>query len=164
MKIRKATKEDFEDYYELQKEFSELEKRLGKRGDKISTHILKGESKKGKPRRGDKNEFIKRVKRKDAIFFAVEENGKMIAYLFGVISNLHPLKIKCGHIGDLIISKKYRGKGIATKLEKEFIKWLKKKRIKWGELNVSWYNFEARKTYEKLGYKNADLKMIKELK
>jgi GNAT superfamily N-acetyltransferase len=74
------------------------------------------------------------------------------------------LDIKCGHIRDMIISKEYRRKGIATKFEKEFLKWIKKKGIKWATLNVAWHNDRARKAYEKWGFTNEDTWMIKRLK
>jgi len=61
--------------------------------------------------------------------------------------------LKRGYLDDGIISKKYRGKGIGTALQKEFMKWFKKKKAKIAVLDVSWVNHGPRKLYEKWGFR-----------
>jgi len=104
------------------------------------------------------------AKTKNSLFIVAEENNKMVGYLYGYVEPLAPFKIKSGYLDDMIVSKRFRGKGVGTKLHNEFIKWLREKKIKWAVLHVDWVNKMARKTYEKWEYKNKQLKMVKRLR
>jgi ribosomal protein S18 acetylase RimI-like enzyme len=157
MKIRKVTAKDFEEFFNLEKEFHELEKKLGKKDELIRLY-------KSPTKNKQKKRFNKWLRRKNSLFIVAEEKNKMIGYLYGYLEPIFSSKTKTGYIEDLIISKKFRKKGIATKLHNKFIKWLNKKRIKWITLDVSWVNKTARKTYEKWRYKNKKVKMVKKLK
>jgi len=60
------------------------------------------------------------------------------------------------------ITKKYRGKGLAKKITRERLRWLKKNKIKKVEMGVYIKNIPSIKLHEKLGFKKVSYKMIKE--
>jgi ribosomal protein S18 acetylase RimI-like enzyme len=157
--IRKARKEDFEQFFKLKSQFYELEKELMRKGDKLAKFFN------AKPNKDeDKKLFKKWIKKKSSILLVAEEKGELIGYLFGEIKNVGMLKVKSGHIYDIMISKKSRNKGIGRKLEKEFLTWAKKKKVKFADLDVDWLNDKARRAYENWGYDYQNVRMLKKVK
>ena len=66
---------------------------------------------------------------------------------------------KCLWISDLIIDESYRGKGIGTMLMEKVKETAKENSVDRIQLNVSSYNTDAVKLYEKLGFTPELLKM-----
>jgi len=159
IRIRKADSKDFDAYFALQKEFRELEKKLSKK-EKIIGFYLKFKSSKAE----EIKRFNKMLKKKDSIFLVAEENSRVIGYLQGYLEPFKPFKFKRGYLHDIIVSKKYRKQGIATKLHNAFLKWLKKKNIKFISLVVDWVNKDAIKAYERWSYRNQSIRMVKEIR
>ncbi len=75
--------------------------------------------------------------------------SKIIGYLAGIIEE--DMYERFGHIGEIFVSKKFRNKGISTKLKDRFIEYLKSKNIHLCRINVNLDN-PAQETYKKWGF------------
>ncbi|MBU2406398.1 MAG: GNAT family N-acetyltransferase, partial [Nanoarchaeota archaeon] len=75
----------------------------------------------------------KDIKQKNSRFLVMEDNEKIVGYIFGEIrDSTHPLfkRPKSGELSDMAVLKTYQGKGIAGKLWKELLDWFTKKKCK----------------------------------
>ncbi len=138
IKIREATKNDLEQYANLQKnnykEYSTIIRKKIPFNEKTV-----------------KKEFIDAVKKKNRLIIILEVNGKVLSYLISSITeNFYGKK---DYIDDVFVVKNERGKGYATKLIYEFMKMLKKQKGGTVRLGVDPKNKSAIKLYNKLGFK-----------
>lgn len=157
MLIRKAKKEDFEEYYKLQVEFiKEIDKYyhkdLNMKLDKIKY----------------KKNFIKNIKKATWLILAVEEKNKLVGFFEGTIFDLNKngeiyKEKRIGYVNSVFLKKQFRKKGLFSILQKEFESYLKNKKIKHCFLHVSSKNTLAYKSYLKKGFKIQDYKMHKVL-
>lgn len=108
-------------------------------------------------------EIIKDFKKdlKDKIILVAEYNNKIRGYLVGSIQNQYSKKV--GHIHILFVLTKFRKKCIAKSLINEFIKFLKKNKIKRVKLNVNVENKNAIKVYKKINFKITRHELNKEI-
>ena len=148
MKIRKATKKDLKEYIKIKegslKEYSKLA------GHKITLSKNK-----------IKNELFESVKNpKRLILFS--EGKEISGYIVGSFIKSDYSSMGC--IDDLFVLRKFRKKGIALKLIKEFMKLSKKDKIKIIRLGVKINNKPAIKLYKKLGFEIKHYEMDKKLK
>jgi len=146
IKIRKAKKKDFENFFKLQKEFFQQYRA-------VSRYPIKALSKKD-----CKKEFSSRFG-KNRFFYVAECNKELIGYLFGIIEE--SVYGRWGIIEDLFITKKFQGKGIATLLKDKFITILKNKQIKYCKIDVNPENKKAIKVYHKWGFRVDKYRMTK---
>ena len=97
-----------------------------------------------------------------AIFIAEEDNkvtGIILCKFFKPLRIVkHNIK---GHISNLYILKEYRKKGVAKKLVKEAIEWLKKQNVPHISLEIHTENLPAQSLYHNFGFKNYTIKMTK---
>ena len=149
MKIRKATKKDFEKYFPLKVEESkEYSKIIGKKIKIPSKARLK-------------KEFLGFVSKKNSYVYFVEEKKEILAYMnFSIYKNIWS---QCGYIEDIFVLKEHRGKGLARGLIGELIKILRNKKIKQVILSVNVKNSPAIKLYKKLGFEITKYDMRKKL-
>jgi len=138
MNIRKATKEDFENYYKLKKE-----------EEKDYSQIIQ-EKIPSLSKKEYKKDFDEIFSSRKNILLVMEENKRLIGFLYGTKQG-NKKNIK-GYIEVLFVSKDGRRKGVASSLIKEFIKILKQRNIKKIQLSVNTKNIGAIKLYEKLGF------------
>ena len=159
MIIRKAIKEDFEQYWKLQNEYlKELDQEKYYHKD-ISVKLDKIKYKK---------HFNKIIKKRAFFVLVIEEQNNLLGLFEGVIFDLNKdgdiyKKRRIGYVDNVFIKKNFRKKGLFAKLQKEFENYLKIKQIKHCFLNVSIKNIPAYKSYLKKGFKIQDYKMHKEL-
>jgi len=147
MKIRRANKKDFEEYYHLKNEdFKEYSKLIGA---KITS--TKKESKK---------EFDRILSSKEDFLFFAEEN-EIIGFLHGTIKRNTQGK---ANIEYLYVKRNYRKKGIAKELIKTFTNFAIEKKAKRIFLKVSINNLKAINLYKKLNFKMIDYFMVRYLK
>ncbi len=109
--------------------------------------------------------LLKDFKTKNSIFLVAEDKGEIIGYIFGEIrDDSHPLYNypKGGELNDIAVRKKHQGKGVASQLWKELLKWYKSKNCEIVTLNVN-ANNSAKKMYEKWGFDPFYFRMIKKL-
>ncbi len=156
METRQLKKEDFEQFYKMEKDFARDNKKLVKQ--KIFQYdIVKSACKK---------DFLKKVVAKNGYFFAVEDDKTLFGYIYGSIINLpkgYGAK-EIGYINKLYTNKKYRGKGLSSKLVADFLKYLKREKVMHCMIDVSLDNIHAFEIYKHFGFKPFEYKMYKELK
>jgi len=149
IKIRKARKEDLKEYLRLRKEWEKeysiiINQKLKSTDEQI------------------KKEFKKIINDKKRYLLIISEGKKMLGYLTAsFFSNNYG---KFAYIDDIFIIKKYRRRGLATELTKNFLNILRKKRIKSVRLGVNINNKKALKLYKKLGFKLTHYEMDKKIK
>lgn len=96
------------------------------------------------------------------------ENEKIIGVIIGVINNekekTYDFSVpKRGRITELVVSKKYRQTGVGEHLLNEMENYFKKIGCKAVLINVFAYNENAQKLYNKSGYSNRTIEMLKNL-
>ncbi|HLC76773.1 MAG TPA: GNAT family N-acetyltransferase [archaeon] len=96
---------------------------------------------------------------KDAtnLILVAENEGIVIGYVWGYIEKVAKLKI--GKIQDLIVTKKYRRKGVAAALIQELLIFFRNKKCIISETLVNVKNETALKAFEKLGFEKKEYKM-----
>ena len=137
MTIRKIFQRDEKQIMALLHEYDKYEHKLDKR--------VKMDSKKEL-----KDFFDKIIKNKFAIGFVAEDDAKIVGLISGIESK--NIDGKIGKIHHLIISKKYRQKGLGKKLLKELEKHFKKKGCNTIQSFVFIKNKKVLKFYDKLKY------------
>tara|TARA_Y100000310_G_C20099079_1_gene541850 strand:+ start:60 stop:506 length:447 start_codon:yes stop_codon:yes gene_type:complete len=148
MEIRKAIRKDLNEFIKLRSEYIES--------------INKQNRTKEKPdKKKIRKEFENFLKNNKIILFVILDN-QIMGYIAGNIFE-NPWR-KGGYIDDLYVYKKFRKKGMASKLIKEFLNQLKKRKINTCQLGVSKINKKAIKLYEKIGFKIVHYEMGIKLK
>lgn len=149
MKIRKATKKDFEDYLRLKIEDVTAYSKIIKRKLKIPSKEFV------------KKEFNESIENKNSIILFVEER-EVFGYLAG--NFLKNSWNNFGYIGDIFIVSNLRKKGLGTKLMREFERICKKKNLEEIRLDVSIKNKEAISLYKKEKFEIIKYNLRKRLK
>lgn len=141
MKIKAATKKDFNTVIELDEELCLYER-------KFDPFI-----KTGKVERKSVRESLNL--RNTKAFIATERKDTL-GFIMGYIERKPFYAVNRGYICDIYIEKKYRHKGIGEALMEHMLNWFKKRRINDIELNVYSKNIKALKIYKHLGFKEFD--------
>jgi len=106
----------------------------------------------------------KRYLRKDGTFFIIaEEEDQIVGYLEIIIKKNPPLfKVKkYGYFDSIVIDEKYRRKGLGSRLVKEGVRLLKKKKIPFVKTNVYLSNQSAIDFWKNEGFKEVNTFMMK---
>jgi RimJ/RimL family protein N-acetyltransferase len=159
--IRKGKATDFEDYYKLK---LELDKGLEKNYPKINKQF---ESKTKNQKQILEKGFKKSIRSPSSFILLGFINKKLVGYIEGSTQenkdSIHKHS-KWGMIEDMVVTKKYQGKGFSTLFKKEFTKWLKSQNIKFVTLFCDPRNKKAMKVYKKWGFSTHREWMIAKLK
>lgn len=149
--IRKAKKEDFEDYFKLWKGLKDSDykraSRLIKEWDKLNPNTI---------RKYCKKSYLKIISERNRQIYFAEEEKQTVAFIevaYNGFKETARINKKRGWICELFVDKKHRRKGIATKLKDEGFQWLKKNGLKYIFIDYDPFNKEAEKTYIKWGFK-----------
>ena len=113
MIIRKANKKDIDSILKLWLESIKFHKKFDKNMYSIDGNILKDQ----------KDSIYKAINDKKRRIFVVESNGQAVAYVWGLIKKQKKRKI--GVIADIIVTKKYRNKGVGKSLIKKILRFFK---------------------------------------
>lgn len=154
--IRKANIKDLKEILRLNLElFNKEHREFGKNINLKWTHSKAG-----------RKHFKEKITEKDGFVEVVETNGKVIGYLCGGISKKLSFgkKAKYAELQSIFLEKKFRGKGLGSKLIKNFINWCKKKKVNYISLTVSVKNIITLTLYRKLGFKDEALILEKKLR
>jgi len=136
MKIRKATKKDLRNYIIIKKEGLKEYSKIAKKRIILNNNQIK-------------KELFEAISNPKRIILFVE-NEMLEGYIIGsIIVSEHK---NYGYIDDIFIFSDYRKKGLATLLVREFIKILKKRKIRNIGLGVNIRNKKAIELYKKLGF------------
>ena len=138
MKIRKAAIKDIKQIAELLHEYDVHEHKLDR---KIKIEKIK-----------DIISFNKKlIMHPKVVFFVAEEDGKLVGTISGEYRDSAVDRVGIFH--NIIVTEKFRRKGIGKKLLKQIEKYFKKKRCKKMHSLVRPKNKRALKFYTKLGFK-----------
>lgn len=98
--------------------------------------------------------YSKVIRSRKSVMFVAEENGVIVGLLFGSIASRPPVfKIqKHAFIGDILVTKKFRCKGIGKMLVYEFESWGKERGAKFMTLAVYPENKTGLAFWEKMGF------------
>ena len=98
--------------------------------------------------------FNNKINQADNIILIVEENNKIIGYIYSNIDSDNKIKKELeASINSIYIIDKYRNKKIGTKLVNEMINLLKEKNVKYVYIENLKDNGCAKYLYGKLGFK-----------
>jgi ribosomal protein S18 acetylase RimI-like enzyme len=113
-----------------------------------------------------KKYFKERITKKNGFAEIVENDGKIIGYFCGGISErlFYRKKAKYARLDNMLIDKKFRGKNLGTKLVKNFMEWCKKNKVDYISVDVSSGNEKSVNFYKKLGFKDYDLTLEMKIK
>lgn len=84
---------------------------------------------------------------KNRLIYICKYNNIIVGYIYVYKENTLAV------IDALYVEKKFRNKGLATKLLKYALAWIKDKKCQFVEVSVIVANTEAKKLYEKIGFK-----------
>ena len=116
-------------------------------------------------------ELNKKIKKNNGIIYIIEEKKRVMGFVAATI--FKPNKIQkieqknkqlYGYIEELYLHENIRGKGIGTLLIKKAEEYLKNKNCTCITLNVFAPNKKARGFYEKHGYIERSIEVMKEIK
>ena len=152
MNIRKATKRDLNRLNELQLALANYEYVFCKT-------LKKPESVKKKY----KENYRKKMRSKNSVFFVAEDKKRIIGYILGEIETPeHPhIYNKRGYVVDAFILREYRRKGVGEQLFKKLMKWFKSKKVKWIKVAVYANNFNSYKFWQSMGFRDYVIWMTK---
>lgn len=112
---------------------------------------------------------LKDVAEKEGVFFVALDQEKVVGFTVGTIRRPTPEDLLGaepavnGRVTELYVDKNYRGKGLATKLMEQIEQTLKEKGCDYIWVEVFAPNQPPRNLYQKLGYKERDIDMIKKV-
>lgn len=109
-----------------------------------------------------KKYFRKRITKKDGFSEVIEYKNKIIGYLCGGRRKKLPYwkKAQYAEIESFFLEKKFRNKGLGSKLLRNFINWCKEKRIDYTFISASAQNLPAISLYKKLGFHCRNCELI----
>jgi len=149
MKIRLANKKDLNNYILIKNESLKEYSKITQQSIKLTNLQIKKELTEG-------------VSNPKRFLIVIGKDKRIIGYLIGsILISEHQ---NYGYIDDIFILKEFRKKGLGVKLINDFIKKIKKKKVKRIRLGVNIKNKNAIKVYKKLGFKIRHYEMDKELK
>ena len=108
------------------------------------------------------------VEKYEGKIFLAKDQDKIVGLIVGIInnefvSNYDFTAPKRGRVTELIISKKYRTNGVGEQLLNQMEKYFKEVQCKGILINVFAYNENANKFYDKKGYFNRNIEMMKKI-
>lgn len=109
------------------------------------------------------------IVKKDGVFFVAEESNVPIGFISGVLvkpeeqdtQSVYPTLM--GRVTELYLVPEWRGKGYGQKLMDEVQKYFSEKKAKYMWVQVFVPNEQAYKLYQKLGFIDRDIDMIKKI-
>ena len=148
MKIRKARKEDFDQYYLLRKDALEGHRKLTHERLRVSSKQIR-------------KEFEGIFLDKRRVLFVIEDYDKLQGFIMGTL--LKNAYQRSAYLDDIFVAKDSQGKGFGKKLMNEFETWSKLKKVTKIRLGVSINNQNAINLYKKTGYSIKYYEMDKDL-
>jgi ribosomal protein S18 acetylase RimI-like enzyme len=110
---------------------------------------------------------LKDLKNKDGVFLVAEVDEKIVGTGVAVIETLSPedlmevLPHKPGRVSELFVSSQYRRQGIGTTLMQHLETYLKQKGCNTIHIEVFAPNHLSHKLYERLGFSDRNIDLIK---
>ena len=152
--VRKANIKDLKDILRLNLELFKKEYRESDKSLNLNWTYKEG-----------KRYFRNRIIKKDGFVEVIENKGKIIGYLCGGITKglFYRKKAKYAELENMLIEKKFRGKGLGTKLTRDFINWCKKSKVDYISTTAFTKNKSAINFYKNLRFKEHSLTLERHL-
>ncbi|MFH1063701.1 MAG: GNAT family N-acetyltransferase [Candidatus Woesearchaeota archaeon] len=163
VKIRKAKREDLQGVYNL---FLELCDSEDSSELKIAKHLKSMRKRRPDFEKSAKRALLKSISDRKALYLVAENEGELLGYGYGTVLSAKDsffISQKIGCLNALVVSRKHRGKGVASGLHAELLDWFRKKGCSSASLEVFTTN-AAQDIYKKWGYSSFTCKMNKKLK
>ena len=138
MKIRKAKKDEYKKYIKLRRESMKYLSKISKVKLTLSDKKIK-------------EEFLTPITNKRNLIYFLENEEGIVGYLNILLINRNGKKTS--YLNDIIISKKFRGKGYGKTAMKWFIDFSKKRGVDRIGMGTRYENVGAQKFYKSLGFK-----------
>ncbi|MBU0648523.1 GNAT family N-acetyltransferase [Patescibacteria group bacterium] len=155
IKIRKATIKDWPAIERLSREYRNFNLKIINKIDR-SFRVVEAAF--------DKKAFMKLLRKKNKYYIVVFNDGKMVGFALARVYDWkanNRLKIRFGELSEIFLIKKYRGRGIADMIFKEFYGWFKIKEIDFLRIRAMTANKHAINVYKRWGFKPWVLSMCK---
>ncbi len=109
--------------------------------------------------------FKKKIRDRNSILLVATSKNKIIGYALGFVKNYPPVRKtkKHGYVSDVFVDKNYREKGISREFIEELMRWFKRKKLKYMELNVDSRNKLGLKAWKDVGFREIPKQMIKKI-
>jgi len=109
-----------------------------------------------------KGQLRRNLGRRDAAIFKAVHKGKIVGQISGEVQEKVPYRklSKVGYMEYLFVAKPYRGKGVATCLVEELLRWFRKKGLRHAEVIAISRNMRANHFYRKLGFREIHRKYM----
>ena len=150
MKLKKPKIDEFEIYNKLEIEFYSHHKSYKTLLQDVD------------PRKRDlKKEFFQLINERNSFFRFVEVDEEVVGYIYGTIKKIGENEKgwkKYADLNSIVVLKKFRNRGLAEVMTKEFFSWLKSKNIKYVEASCNVKNGAIIKFNKKLGFQEQHIK------
>lgn len=105
----------------------------------------------------------KDIRARNTHIFVADKTGKIVGFIELLIKKNDPIfKVrKYGYVNSCVVDKKHRGSGIARKLLLFGLDFFRQKELTFSKLNVYCTNAAAIRTWEKLGFKEISMNMLR---
>lgn len=154
--IRKATLDDFLVIHDFEVELSEFERSLG----------VNDVKEKGKVQCYSDDQLKEFLTDVNTCFLIAEVDGAPVGCGFCQIRQNNPTWDKFekhAYLGLIYVREEFRERGIASKISNKLIRWTKGQGVKEIRLKAYTLNKNALKVYEKQGFVNLVIEMIKQV-
>ena len=111
-----------------------------------------------------RKEMLKALSKKDYFFLIAEAADKPIGFIFFTFYYDKVYKYKGGFVVDIFVEERYRNKGIGSRLLKEAVTILKKKKAKGIRLETDPNNRLALKVWKKMNFKERKITFDKKIR
>ena len=152
--IRKATIKDFSIIDDFQVKMGAFEKEL--------SPTLRKLYRKGEARSRTAKEIKDYLQSAEALVLIAEVNGKPVGCGLAEVKKVYGAWSKfkyAGKMGLLFVEKKYRNKGVAEKIFKTRVRWLKSKKVAFITIKVLAENKKVLSWYHKRGFEDYMIEM-----
>jgi ribosomal protein S18 acetylase RimI-like enzyme len=107
--------------------------------------------------------FRKMIRSSLSTLFIAEDNGQIVGYSKGTLKSRPPIfqVSAIGQLDEVYVMKLYRRRGIGRQLTDALIEWFRSKQVEYIEVNSDVRNSNALNAWEKYGFKQAMIKMRK---
>jgi len=146
IKIEEAKKKDIRKIIKLQMDLIDYHK-------KIDTKYYKSGKERKEQLRKHFLEFLSK-RRRDRKFLVAKVKNRIVGFFYGGIrkSHFYCREEKIGEIYQAFVDRKFRNRGIGKLLVEELLKWLRKRKIKFVEVEVDSRNEIGIGAYKKYGF------------
>jgi GNAT superfamily N-acetyltransferase len=101
----------------------------------------------------------------DPIVLVAVSSGDIVAGFLHLHSEIdYYRESKNGHVADLVVAEAYEGRGIARQLLGRAEDWARAQRFDWLTISVFRENARAARTYERMGFKEDRVRLLKPLR